>query len=96
MDAARWVIAVSTAVIAVMLVTFTVIFLQILGTLKQDLRSLAERVDRKIQGFENLGKALLGLPADEAANPLRPRRLPWILRGAAFATALWKNFQKRR
>jgi hypothetical protein len=98
MESYQWVIAVSTATIAVVLLTAVIFLIKVGLTLKKNVDSLAEDVERKIQAVNGTWRDIWNLPREGSEEPTheQPRVFDRILRGVVFATAFWRNLQKRR
>jgi uncharacterized protein YoxC len=98
MEAYQWVIAISTATIAVALVTAMIFLIKLGSVLKKNMHFLAEDMERKVQSWDSTWRDICNLPAGDMKESPRDssRVFPWILRGVVFATAVWRNFQKRR
>ena len=99
MESSLWVIAISTAIIAVVLLAM-VAFLLMLGIkLWKDVKILSDNLGEKLLTVDKTCRQLLNLSSfetvEEQANTTT-RMLPKVLRGFLFITAFCKNFQKRR
>ena len=98
MESCQWVIGVSTAIIAIVLLTAVVFLIKVGLTWKKNMYFLTEDVERRIEALDNSWRDVWNLTAGDSkeSSHASSRIFPWILRSVVFATAFWNNFQKRR
>ena len=99
MESSLWVIAISTAVIAVVLLAMVIFLIKLGMTMKKDYKILSENVEEELLNLDKTWRQMLNLSSFETAEErasTTPKMLPKVLRSVMFVTAFWKNFQKRR
>ncbi len=99
MESSLWVIAISTAIIAVVLLAMVIFLIKMGMTMRKDYKILSENVEEELLNLDKTWRQMLNLSSLETAEErasITTRMLPKVLRSVMFVTAFWKNFQKRR
>ena len=99
MESSLLVIAISTAIIAVVLLAVVIFLIKMGMTLRKDVKSLSGNVEEQLLTLDKTCRQMLNLSSFETVEEradTTTRILPKVFRSVLFVTAFWKNFQKRR